>query len=256
MKQKEWIVLGVALALIGGAGGLLQYLKAHQRLGAPGLKVRAVPGDNKLAIELPAQLPGYDAKAMEASAAEIGGLPRDTTFGKMLYRAPDGFETLVNVVLMGTDRTSIHKPQFCLKSQGWDIDRSDAATVPMSRPVPYDLPVMKLTTTRTGKLADGRTITVRGVYVYWFVADRSLTASHWARMWRMARELFRTGALQRWAYVTCFSNCLPGQEEALFNRMKQFMAAAVPEFQLAVGQTQAEAPGPDPVLTGLPLPIK
>jgi hypothetical protein len=53
----------------------------------------------------------------------------------------------------------------------------------------------------------------------------------------------RTGVLQRWAYVTCFSVCQPGQEEATFNRMKEFLAAAVPEFQLTPrADAKAEAP--------------
>ena len=72
----------------------------------------------------------------------------------------------------------------------------------------------------------------RGIYVYWFVADRELTADHLQRMWWMARDLIRQGTLQRWAYVACFSVCLPGQEEATYQRMKEFIAASVPEFQL------------------------
>lgn len=33
----------LALALIAGTAGLLNYTKAHQKLGAPGVKVVAVP---------------------------------------------------------------------------------------------------------------------------------------------------------------------------------------------------------------------
>jgi hypothetical protein len=50
-------------------------------------------------------------------------------------------------------------------------------------------------------------------------------------MWWMAKNLLQTGELQRWAYVSCFSVCLPGQEDATFERMKKFLAASVPEFQ-------------------------
>jgi hypothetical protein len=74
----------------------------------------------------------------------------------------------------------------------------------------------------------------RGVYVYWYVADNMISAgtSGFQRMWWMARERLRTGVLQRWAYVTYFSACPPGQEEATFERMKKLIAATVPEFQL------------------------
>ena len=54
----------------------------------------------------------------------------------------------------------------------------------VERPVPYDLPVMKLVSTKMA-VYEGRPVTARGVYVYWFVADGAYTARHWERMWRM-----------------------------------------------------------------------
>jgi hypothetical protein len=51
-------------------------------------------------------------------------------------------------------------------------------------------------------------------------------------MWLMTKRLVSTGILQRWAYISCLSICAPGQEDATFERMKTFIAAAVPEFQL------------------------
>jgi hypothetical protein len=140
---------------------------------------------------------------------------------------------LLNVVLMGSDRTSLHKPQFCLIGAGWRIDRTENVTVRIPRPQPYDLPVTKLTTSREG-VVNGQTVPMRGLYVYWFVCDGAISGedSGGQRMWWMAKELLRTGVLQRWAYVTCFAVCPPGQEEAAFKRMEQFLAAAVPEFQL------------------------
>jgi hypothetical protein len=137
---------------------------------------------------------------------------------------------------MGTDRTSIHKPQYCLGGSGWKIDSADSqeTTVPVERPQPYELPIIKLVSTRTIQNADGKPVTLRGVYVYWFVADGALSGnmSGRERMWWMAKHLLQTGVLQRWAYVSCFAVCLPGQEGATFERMKKFIAASVPEFQL------------------------
>ena len=60
----------------------------------------------------------------------LGALPEDTSFGARLYTAPDQFGLLMNVVLMGTDRTSLHKPQFCLTGQGWAIDQSKSCRDP------------------------------------------------------------------------------------------------------------------------------
>jgi hypothetical protein len=87
---------------------------------------------------------------------------------------------------------------------------------------------------------------LKGVYVFWFVADGDeYTARHWQRMWWMARDLLRTGVLQRWAMISYFTVCTPGQEEAAFDRLKKFIAASAPEFQLVprpIGQTPTPRP--------------
>ena len=102
----------------------------------------------------------------------------------------------------------------------------------MDWPYPYDLPVIKYIANREFDL-NGEKRTFKGVYVSWFVADNDqMTARHWQRMWWMARDLITSGVLQRWAMVSYFSVCLPGQEDATFERMKKFMNATVPEFQL------------------------
>jgi hypothetical protein len=141
----------------------------------------------------------------------------------------------MNVVLMGTDRTSIHRPEWCLSGVGWTIDPQEVATVSISQPHPYQLEVMKLTGSHQAVTTAGEKIMQRVVYVYWFVADHELTAKPGQRMRWMARDMLLTGVLQRWAYVACAGYCGPGQEEATFNRMKEVIAAAVPQFQLATG---------------------
>jgi hypothetical protein len=75
--------------------------------------------------------------------------------------------------------------------------------------------------------------------VYWFVAENQLTADHNQRMWWMARDLMRTGVLQRWAYLACLVVCPPGEDEKSYERVKQFIAEAVPQFQLTHGPETA-----------------
>ncbi len=134
---------------------------------------------------------------------------------------------------MGSDRTSLHKTEFCLEGTGWRIDRgaSHETTVRMDRPFPYDLPVMKFVASREATIG-GEKQTARGIYVMWFAAHDELTARHWQRMWWMARDLLTTGILQRWASIGYFTTCAPGQEEAAFARLTQFIRESAPEFQL------------------------
>ena len=182
---------------------------------------------------VPENLPGYAAKLTSQPQIVLDSLPTDTSFGSCLYMAPDGFETALNVVLMGTDRTSIHKPQMCLTGQGWRID--DAASrveiMAMTRPYPYDLPVMHLVATMQTEIK-GQPTVLRGVYVYWFVDGNQFTATHAQRMWWMARDMLASGVLDRFAYISYFSICEPGQEAATYERMKKIIIESVPEFQL------------------------
>lgn len=251
MNRKQWTALAVVLGLIGLTAALLARISASQRLGKPGLKlvdeptfmadVDAAKGvTNRVAVRkqtayLPSEVLEYRSQVEDITPLEINWLPKDTLFGRRRYRSSDGFEVLTSIVLMGIDRTSIHKPQFCLEGQGWRIGKSEIIGIPVARPHPYELNVMKLTTSKQFADREGKPRTATGFYLYWFVADNQLTASHGERMWWMARDLVRTGVLQRWAYVSFFAACWAGQEEETLRRLKEVIAASVPEFQLAAG---------------------
>ncbi len=238
MNKQKWVILVVALALMGSTAGLLAHFRVSQKLGRPGVKTSAAPCPSGLQVDLPDKVLDYKAEALDVDELTLKTLPSDTSYGQKVYTAPDGFQTRLNVVLMGSDRSSLHKPQFCITGSGWRIDdlASVETKVRVERPYAYDLPIVKLITIRE-PTQGSQPLPVRGVYVYWYVADGAVSASKsgFQRMWWMARDMLRTGVLQRWAYINCFSVCEVGQEEATFERMKKFIAAAVPEFQLATG---------------------
>ncbi|MDX1950829.1 MAG: exosortase-associated EpsI family protein [Verrucomicrobiota bacterium] len=190
-------------------------------------------------VWLPPQVDGTLSRAFPITKAELEVLPPDTTFGRRLYSTRDGFSVFVNVVLMGTDRTSIHKPQYCMTGSGWTIDETEIETVPIPKPYPYDLKVTKMTMSMPIRGVGGKPAVRKGVFLYWFVAENQLTPYHGERMWWMARDLVQKGTLQRWAYIIYFSDCQPGQEEVTFNRLKSFVAQTLPEFQITAGQQNA-----------------
>jgi hypothetical protein len=233
MNRQKLFLLAATLLLLGGGAGLLLRLKASQRLGNPGVKVTSAPAQSGQHIQLPERVLDWASSNVPPADLELTMLPKDTTFGRRLYQAPDGFQALMSVVLMGTDRTSIHKPEYCLEAQAWRIVKRETAAVRISRPHPYDLPVRRFTTRKLVETAPGQVAHWSGVYVFWFVAEERLTASHLARVGWITWDLLRSGVLPRWAYVSCFSVCAAGQEEAAFQRMERFLAAAVPDFQLA-----------------------
>lgn len=246
MNRESVIALAAVLLMIGATSQFLRHHSANQRLGAPGVKLVAEPspvegggtvGTNS--VWLPERAGEFTSRIAPVAKTVCDTLPKDTTYGHHLYTAPDGFQVDTQVVLMGADRTSLHQPQYCLVGSGWHIDESKAENIRMNRPHAYDLPVTRLTLSGRFQTEHGLEAK-RGVFVYWFVSDGKLTAEHSGRMWSSAREQLRTGVLPRWAYVICFAVCAPGAEEATAARVKNFIAIAAPEFQLAAGPEPGE----------------
>jgi len=233
MNLLKPILFVTVLVLIGSTAGVLANAKTSQKLGQPGVKTRPLPGSRNLEVLLP-EVPGYQSRAEPQSEMVTNMLPADTSYGQRLYQADNGFWCNVNAVLMGSSRSSIHKPQVCLTAQGWNIDdaSSHVEMVHVDRPVPYELPVMRLNASGT-RLVDGQKKTLSAIYLYWFVDADRFTAEHSSRMLWTLHDMVLNNVLDRWAYVSFFSVCQPGQEAATVAEMKKLIAAAAPDLLLA-----------------------
>jgi hypothetical protein len=231
MKHQKWLVFVVALGLMAGTAGALTWLRANQKLGKPGIKAMAIPGSVMMKIELPERVLDFTSTNMPEPEVVVGYLPKDTSYAGRLYTATNGLQINGTIILMGADRTSIHKPDYCLPGQGWSINEKTVVNIPVAGPQNYQLPVAKWIIGNVYQTPDGQKHEVSGLYVFWFVADGEQTADNYQRMWWLGRDLLRTGVLQRWAYVSFFSVCAPGQEDATFEQMKKLIAVTVPEFQ-------------------------
>jgi Protein of unknown function (DUF3485) len=232
MNKQKWILLITAMALMSVTGGLLYHLKTHQRLGVPGIKATPIPGSVVMQIDLPERVLDFTSTNLPQGETVTNMLPKDTSFASRRYQSSNDFWVTANIVMMGKDRTSIHKPEYCLPGQGWRIDSQTNVAISIAGPHPYELPVAKWTVSISFKDNSGQMREVRGLYVFWFVADNEETPSHWQRIMWLARDLLKHGVLQRWAYVSYFTICAPGQEDATFERVQKLIAASVPEFQL------------------------
>jgi len=231
MKRRKYILGAVALALIAGTAILLGAVP--QKLGLAGVKADPIPGSERWQIHLPEHVLDYNSRELETSSGALAMLPKDTSIIDRVYYNPRGGQFASGVVLMGTDRTSIHKADYCLRGQGMHIQQITQETVRVDQPKPYDLPVVKIVADDPVSI-DGKAEVKRCVYVYWYVADGQLSndRSGFGRMWSMTRQLLFTGVLQRWAYVRFYAFCDPGKEDAAFGELKRAIAAAVPQFQL------------------------
>lgn len=231
MNKQRWLVFLVALGLIAGTAGALDRLKANQRLGEPGIKSAPIPGSVNRKIDLPERVLDFTSTNLPEPEIVLGYLPKDTSFAERHYQSPDGLDVISTIVLMGADRTSIHKPDYCLPGQGWSIVSRSVVNLSIGGERPYQLPVSKWLLNTSIQTPDGRKQNVGGIYVFWFVTQNNETPGFYNYLRRLTFNFMRTGVLQRWAYVSYFSTCEPGQEDAVFARMEKLIAASVPEFQ-------------------------
>jgi hypothetical protein len=231
-STKKWVLFAITLALMGGTAGALTWLKAHQSLGAPGVKATPIPGNVMMQLALPERVLNFASTNMPEPEVVAGYLPKDTSYTGRYYFTTNGLWANATLILMGEDRTSIHKPDYCLPGQGWQIREKTEVKLPIADTPPYELPVMKWIVTKTVPAADGSPQAISGIYVFWFVTKGQTTDDFPGMLKSMMFHLIRHGELQRWAYVSYFTACLPGQEAATFAGMKELIAASVPAFQL------------------------
>ena len=230
--RQKFFLFAVALTLIAGTAGAVMFLKAHQRLGAPGIRSVPVPGSVTLQIALPERVLDFTSTNMPEAQVVLDFLPKDTSFAQRHYSAPDGAWAIGNVVLMGADRTSIHRPNYCLPGQGWQVHDQTEVKLAIAGATPYELAVMRWIVSRNYSAPDGSPQSVSGIYTFWFVTEHQTTDSFPAMLKSMLFHQLAHGVLQRWAYVSYFTACAPGQEDATFARIKQLITASVPQFQL------------------------
>ena len=244
--RRSWLLAGLCLVFMAVTALVLARTQSGHRLGKPGLRLAsvAIPDDAggtaaTESIFLPERILDYRSEILPITRLELGWLPRDTTYGRRLYTGADGYQVQVSGVLMGTDRTSIHKPEFCLPGQGFQIRRRSPREILIERPHRYALPVTRIDALREIRKPDGTVIRHAGVFVYWFLSDTRLSNDHFQRMWWLALDLVRTGELQRWGYLSCLAPCLPGQEDAAYARVEALIRELVPEIQTTTGPALA-----------------
>jgi len=132
-------------------------------------------------IELPdfiGNWKGADARILDAERATLGE-SSGTEFARKTYRNLEGYELLVSIVLSGHEMsTSIHRPERCLKAQGWTVQDSDQVSISLARGGAF--PVTKLRNTRIARV-DGKPVPREMETFYWFVGSDQITAGHWSR---------------------------------------------------------------------------
>ncbi|MBT8043148.1 MAG: EpsI family protein [Pontiella sp.] len=150
-------------------------------------------------LEIPDICPDCGETLFNMARAEKEQLPDDTEFLKSAYTNSAGTRLFTSIVLSGTARDSIHRPQRCLKGQGSTLDKEYTLKVPLEGRDPLKLKVIK--TSRTYQTAEGP-VPYYSFYAYWFVGQDRETPSHYSRMFWLAWDRVVRSTANRWAYIS------------------------------------------------------
>lgn len=229
---------GLCAGIILSAVALILHVRENQTVGKPYVRVEGVPLISESgrtvrtnSVHLPLVVPGYSAQIVPVTDLEVDYLPPDTVFGRASYISSDRqLGVLASVVLMGTDRTSIHRPEYCLTSQGWEIRQQTLQNIPLDAEGHRQLEVQRFYGRMSGVDSNGKYVEKSGVYVFWFAADGQLTAKHSVRQWSMIKGLLFENLVQRWAYISFFAECLPGQEDVCYKRLNDLIRLTAPSI--------------------------
>ncbi len=185
-----WRPYAVLIALLAGALALT----------AMGGKVSEV-SEAGIVMQLPENVGGWVGRVAPVSDVERQGLPVDTEFERKFYRDAAGNEIYCSIVLAGKDTRSIHRPETCLPSQGWEVLDGRYEEVPVNANGVASLQVRALKILRRlrGESADNG---VERLNYYWFMGKDRVTASHVQRIVWNSFDRIVHGVNHRWAYIT------------------------------------------------------
>lgn len=129
---------------------------------------------------------------------EWRALPRDTVIFKKQYFHNDDEDLSVyaGVVLSGSDRSSIHRPELCMPSQGHSIESRELIEIPLEGRDPLQVMILNL----SRRLPNG--VMFHSYYAYWFVGHNVETPHHMERMLLMATDRIFRNVSHRWAYIS------------------------------------------------------
>ena len=157
-----------------------------------------------------AELPGFTSELVEVSEAELHTLPSDTQFVKRMYRAEDGSWFQVSMVVGGRSKSSIHRPELCLPSQGFqmmDPRDTDVAGV--------DWHLVTLARQNASSI---------GFAYTFFNQEGFRTSSHLVRIFCDVWDRSIRGRIDRWVMVTVNASTADDRRLAAFLRLLKGVA--------------------------------
>ncbi len=172
---------------------------------------------SRLAQTLPMTVGDWLGKPQEPGAREKKILAQDTEFERMMYFDPTGKFSAIetSIVFSGKNLSqSIHRPEVCLRAQGWEFISERYL---MWSDILLDqeaLPVKELICRQVYRiknendefedllLENGKKAYIWRAFYYTFIGHDKIVAGHYQRTAEDIKDRLFQGYDQRWAYVT------------------------------------------------------
>lgn len=190
-------------------------------------------------LDLPGIDPETGEKLFTMSLIEYDALPKDTQFVKSIYTNAASDQVFVSIVLSGSERDSIHRPQRCLTGQGNTIVGSEVFEIPLAGRKPLKVDILKTVRNYTGREGDPKTY--YGYYAYWFVGQGRETHSHYARMFWLAWDRVVHSVAHKWAYIAVSGERLDENSDDYKQQLTDFVQKLYPHLLVAEDDSQEKS---------------
>ena len=161
---------------------------------------------SRLKRHLPMEFGSMRGKSEAVTGKELDILAKDTEFERAQYiniDEPSRPPIEVSIVFSGKDlNNSIHRPERCLRAQGWNFKKERNILVKGAMPDGSDMPFREIVCTKPVKLKNGKEITVMRVQYYTFFGHTKVVSGHYARTFEDMKDRLFKGYDQQWAYAT------------------------------------------------------
>jgi exosortase len=221
----------VAAGLVGCVSMIAALVLMHvARLpGSAGTGIN-LAGDGLNPVALPEFL-GQDWMGRRTDVTEVERqvLPADTGFSRKIYVSltDPSKQVFLSIVLSGRDRSSIHRPEYCLVGQGWTIRGGFSHEFNFPGSGQFRATVLRV---EKDLVTPGGSRKIPQLFAYYFVNADSTVATNWERMTTDSWNRVVHGRSDRWAYVVVQTGSSDGEGAAL-DRIQSILDGAAPAFQ-------------------------
>lgn len=180
-------------------------------IGTPEVETGDAAG---VVMSLPEQVGAFHGSEIPMAEEERRILPPGTELVRKRYTRDEGELLVCTIVLSSADRRSIHKPEICLRGQGWDMPSGRVIDVPLADGGRLATMCLDISCPVRGGAGER----MQGKFVYWFVGRDITTPNHWQRILRTGYDRIVRGVGHRWAYVSVMAvqtaHLRPGGDDA------------------------------------------